>query len=142
MELKLYSGCQKNVPLFKRFFLQPLMPLFRYSEHYYGKRYKWQLREEKTHIPKLSSKHRRVISKYLWCEICRFDVQPAKPVEIFYSPPYQRRNDAEIHSDVQPAPPSNYRQKGFWEFLSKHLASATVSLAGYFNFRMRPCPRF
>jgi hypothetical protein len=24
-----YSGCQKNVPVFKRFFLQPLMPHFR-----------------------------------------------------------------------------------------------------------------
>jgi hypothetical protein len=36
----LYSGCQKNVPVFKRFFLQPLMPQFRISEHYYGKRYK------------------------------------------------------------------------------------------------------
>jgi hypothetical protein len=23
-----YSGCQKNVPVFKRFFLQPLMPQF------------------------------------------------------------------------------------------------------------------
>jgi hypothetical protein len=34
------SGCQKNVPVFKRFFLQPLMPNFRISEHYYGKRYK------------------------------------------------------------------------------------------------------
>jgi len=34
-----YSGCQKNVPVFKRFFLQPLMPHFRHSEHYYGKRY-------------------------------------------------------------------------------------------------------
>jgi CspA family cold shock protein len=37
---KTYSGCQKNVPVFKRFFLQPLMPHFRISEHYYGKRYK------------------------------------------------------------------------------------------------------
>jgi hypothetical protein len=35
-----YSGCQKKVPVFKRFFLQPLMPHFRISEHYYGKRYK------------------------------------------------------------------------------------------------------
>ncbi len=37
-----YSGCQKTVPVFKRFFLQPLMPLFHNSEHYYGKRYKKQ----------------------------------------------------------------------------------------------------
>jgi len=37
---RFYSGCQKNVPVFKRFFLQPLMPQFRHSEHYYGKRYK------------------------------------------------------------------------------------------------------
>jgi hypothetical protein len=37
--LRLYSGCQKNVPVFKRFFLQPLMPHFCISEHYYGKRY-------------------------------------------------------------------------------------------------------
>jgi len=36
----LYSGCQKNVPLFNRFFLQPLMPLFLNSGHYDGKRYK------------------------------------------------------------------------------------------------------
>ncbi len=35
-----YSDCQKNVPVFKRFFLQPLMPQFRNSEHYYEKRYK------------------------------------------------------------------------------------------------------
>jgi len=35
----IYRGCQKNVPVFKRFFLQPLMPQFRHSEHYYGKRY-------------------------------------------------------------------------------------------------------
>ena len=34
-----YSGCQKNVPVFKRFFLQPLIPQFRHSEHNYGKRY-------------------------------------------------------------------------------------------------------
>ncbi len=38
--LCLYSGCQKNVPVFKRFFLQPLMPHFLISELYYGKRYK------------------------------------------------------------------------------------------------------
>jgi hypothetical protein len=25
----IYRGCQKNVPVFKRFFLQPLMPHFR-----------------------------------------------------------------------------------------------------------------
>jgi hypothetical protein len=37
-----YSGCQKTVPVFKRFFLQPLMPQFRISELYYGKRYKKQ----------------------------------------------------------------------------------------------------
>ncbi len=30
---------KKNVQVFKRFFLQPLMPQFRHSEHYYGKRY-------------------------------------------------------------------------------------------------------
>ncbi len=36
----IYSGCQKNVPIFKRFFLQPLMPQFRNSENYYEKRYK------------------------------------------------------------------------------------------------------
>jgi hypothetical protein len=41
--MKLYSGCQKNVPVFKRFFLQPLMPQFRNSEHYYEKRYSWLL---------------------------------------------------------------------------------------------------
>ncbi len=34
-----YSGCEKNVPVFKRFFLQPLMPQFRISKHYYEKRY-------------------------------------------------------------------------------------------------------
>ncbi len=39
-----YSGCQKNVPVFKRFFLQPLIPQFRHSEHYYGKRYKTVVR--------------------------------------------------------------------------------------------------
>jgi hypothetical protein len=33
-----YRGCQKNVAVFKRFFLQPLMPQFRHSEHSYGKR--------------------------------------------------------------------------------------------------------
>ena len=35
----LYSGCQKNVPLFKRFFFQPLIPPFRISEFIFGKRY-------------------------------------------------------------------------------------------------------
>ncbi len=35
----IYSGCQKNVPIFERLFLQPLMPHIRISEHYYGKRY-------------------------------------------------------------------------------------------------------
>jgi hypothetical protein len=34
-----YSGCQKNVPLSQRFFLQPLIPQFIVSELYYGKRY-------------------------------------------------------------------------------------------------------
>jgi hypothetical protein len=37
--VSIYSGCQKNVPVFERFFLQPLMPNFLISEHYYGKRY-------------------------------------------------------------------------------------------------------
>ena len=36
---RMYSGCQKNVPVSKRFFLQPLMPPILISEHYYGKRY-------------------------------------------------------------------------------------------------------
>jgi hypothetical protein len=36
---KEYSGCQKNVPLSQRFFLQPLIPQFIVSELYYGKRY-------------------------------------------------------------------------------------------------------
>jgi hypothetical protein len=40
-QLMSYSGCQKNVPVFKRFFLQPLMPQFRHSEHNYGKRYNY-----------------------------------------------------------------------------------------------------
>jgi len=31
---------EKNVPLSKRFFLQPLIPQFHISEHIYGKRYK------------------------------------------------------------------------------------------------------
>jgi len=31
---------KKNVAVLKRFFLQPLMPKFRCSEHYYRKRYK------------------------------------------------------------------------------------------------------
>jgi hypothetical protein len=35
-----YSGCQKNVTVSKRFFLQTLMPQFRNSEHFNGKRYK------------------------------------------------------------------------------------------------------
>jgi hypothetical protein len=30
--MKLYSGCQKNVPVFKRFFLQPYIRLCRTSE--------------------------------------------------------------------------------------------------------------
>jgi hypothetical protein len=36
----IYRGCQKTVPVLNRFFLQPLMPHFRISEHYYGKRHK------------------------------------------------------------------------------------------------------
>ena len=39
--LVLYSGCQRNVPLPQRFFLQPLMPLFLIPEHNYGKRYSY-----------------------------------------------------------------------------------------------------
>ena len=35
-----YSGCQKNVPLFERFFLQPLIPPFRISKRIFEKRYK------------------------------------------------------------------------------------------------------
>jgi hypothetical protein len=35
-----YRGCQKNVPIFERFFLQPLMPRFLNSEQNYEKRYK------------------------------------------------------------------------------------------------------
>jgi hypothetical protein len=38
-----YSGCQKNVPLSKRFFLQPLMPQSFIPEHFYGKGYKMSL---------------------------------------------------------------------------------------------------
>jgi len=36
----IYSGCQKNVPLPKRFFLQPLMPQSFIPEHFYDKGYK------------------------------------------------------------------------------------------------------
>ena len=39
VEVTIYRGCQKNVPVFKRFFLQPLMPHFHSPEHYYGNRY-------------------------------------------------------------------------------------------------------
>jgi hypothetical protein len=35
-----YSGCQKNVPVFERFFLQPLMPRYLNSEQNFEKRYK------------------------------------------------------------------------------------------------------
>ena len=38
----IYSGCQKSVAVFKRFFsttVQPFMPQFRNSEPYYEKRY-------------------------------------------------------------------------------------------------------
>jgi hypothetical protein len=35
----LYSGCQKNVPLSKRFFLQPLMAQSFIPEHFHGKGY-------------------------------------------------------------------------------------------------------
>jgi hypothetical protein len=34
-----YSGCQKNVPLNDRFFLQPLIPTFGISELIFEKRY-------------------------------------------------------------------------------------------------------
>jgi hypothetical protein len=34
------GGCQKNVPLCERFFLQPLIPPFRISEFIFEKRYK------------------------------------------------------------------------------------------------------
>jgi len=36
---KCHSDCQKNVLVFKRFFLQPLIPQFRISEHNFEKRY-------------------------------------------------------------------------------------------------------
>jgi hypothetical protein len=35
-----YRDCQKNVPVFERFFLQALMPRFLNSEQNYEKRYK------------------------------------------------------------------------------------------------------
>ena len=35
-----YSGCQKNVPLSKRFFLQPHIPQFHISKHIYEKWYR------------------------------------------------------------------------------------------------------
>jgi len=53
----IYRGCQKNVPLFQRFFLQPLIPQFRNAEHYYEKRYKY--------IIVLSGLKRRHMTKYL-----------------------------------------------------------------------------
>jgi hypothetical protein len=34
-----YGGCQKNVPLFKRFYLLPLLPPFRISEFIVEKSY-------------------------------------------------------------------------------------------------------
>ena len=40
---RIYSGCQKNVPVFERFFsttVHSFMPHLRNSEHYYEKRYK------------------------------------------------------------------------------------------------------
>jgi hypothetical protein len=37
---QIFSGCQKNEPVFKRFFLQPFMPQVHISVHYYGKRRK------------------------------------------------------------------------------------------------------
>ena len=37
----LYSGCQKNDPLFERFFLQPLIPALCISEFIFEKRYKF-----------------------------------------------------------------------------------------------------
>jgi len=45
----LYSGCQKNVPIFKRFFynrtpVYAAIPQLRNFEHYYEKRYKIKLR--------------------------------------------------------------------------------------------------
>jgi len=40
LSTSVYSGCQKNVPLFERFFLQPLIPYFRISEFILEKRYK------------------------------------------------------------------------------------------------------
>jgi len=39
LKMFIYSGCQKNVPLSKRFFLQPLMPQSFIPEHFYGKGY-------------------------------------------------------------------------------------------------------
>jgi len=40
-----YSGFQKNVPLFERFFLQPLIPAFRILELIFEKRHKLQKEE-------------------------------------------------------------------------------------------------
>ncbi len=34
-----YSGCQKNVPLIERFFLQPFIPPFRIAKFIFEKRY-------------------------------------------------------------------------------------------------------
>jgi hypothetical protein len=44
-----YSGCQKNVPLSERFFLQPLIPSFRISELIFEKWYNSYLLIQPTH---------------------------------------------------------------------------------------------
>jgi len=39
-----YSGCEKNDPIFERFFIQPLIPPFRISECIFEKRYNRAIR--------------------------------------------------------------------------------------------------
>ena len=73
-----YSACQKNVPAFKRFFLQPLMPQFRNSEHYYGKRYKrlpYEIRSE-FHWGEARLSGVKAISSGLPCNPIEDGIQP------------------------------------------------------------------
>ena len=38
------SGCQENVPVYERFFLQPLIPPFRIAELSFEERYKHKIK--------------------------------------------------------------------------------------------------
>ena len=98
--------------------------------------------ELNSQIQKRSSKRCRPFPKNLRSEICRSDVHSAIPAEIFYSKPYDRRNDTEIYPKNKSALPSIFRQKELWACLPKHQSTTSFFMIennSGFQIRLQPC---